>query len=205
MMRLPLDRLQRQMNSFQQATGGDRPRPRAAGDAAARVVDGAGATFADGALVGRARRRVVRVRATSPVLRDVSFRIEPGEVLGLLGRTGSGKTTISRLLFRLHDPVDRRRPARRRPTSATRELDELRSRIALVTQDVQLFEGTLRDNVALFDERCPDDRLARGLRGARPGRVVARAVRTGSTPSSAPAGAGCRPARRSSSRSRACS
>jgi ATP-binding cassette subfamily B protein len=93
-----------------------------------------------------------------PVLRDVSFRIEPGELLGLLGRTGSGKTTVSRLLFRLHDPqagavrlggVDLR----------DAELDAVRVRIGLVTQDVQLFQGTLRDNVTLFDDSVPDPRL----------------------------------------------
>src|SRR5260221_3688495 len=39
------------------------------------------------------------------VLQDISFQLQPGKVLGLLGRTGSGKTTIARLLFRLHDPA----------------------------------------------------------------------------------------------------
>ena len=39
-----------------------------------------------------------------PVLQDISFQLIPGTVLGLLGRTGSGKTTLSRLLFRLYDP-----------------------------------------------------------------------------------------------------
>src|SRR5690606_34405306 len=42
--------------------------------------------------------------ADDVILKDVNFRVEPGRVLGLLGRTGSGKTTITRLLFRFHDP-----------------------------------------------------------------------------------------------------
>jgi ATP-binding cassette subfamily B protein len=93
-----------------------------------------------------------------PVLSDVSLRLEPGQVLGLLGRTGSGKTTISRLLLRLHDVsegavrlggVDVRRAG----------LDDLRGRVALVTQEVQLFAGTLRDNVTLYDPDVGDARL----------------------------------------------
>jgi ABC-type multidrug transport system fused ATPase/permease subunit len=156
MMRLPLDRLQRQMNSFQQATGGI-VRVRELFATEPRVRDGAGATFADGALSVELDD-VWFAYADEPVLRRVSFRIEPGEVLGLLGRTGSGKTTISRLLFRLHDPV----------TGVVRldgtdirdaKLDDLRARVALVTQDVQLFHSTLRDNVTLFDEAVSDDRL----------------------------------------------
>jgi ATP-binding cassette subfamily B protein len=88
----------------------------------------------------------------------VSFVIEPGEVLGMLGRTGSGKTTISRLLFRLHDP---NAGAVLLDGTDIREakLDDLRSRIALVTQDVQLFEATLRDNVTLFDDTVTDEKL----------------------------------------------
>jgi ATP-binding cassette subfamily B protein len=78
--------------------------------------------------------------------------------LGLLGRTGSGKTTITRLLFRLHDPLA---GVVRLDGTDVQEaaLETLRARIALVTQDVQLFQSTLRDNVTLFDDAFSDERI----------------------------------------------
>jgi len=92
------------------------------------------------------------------VLREVSVRLEPGEVLGLLGRTGSGKTTVSRLLFRLHDPFEGEVTI---GEVNVRQLtvESLRARVGLVTQDVQLFQGTLRDNLALFDASVCDTAL----------------------------------------------
>jgi len=156
MLRLPLERLSRHMNSFQQATGGI-IRVRQLLDVEPRVVDGDGATLPTGALSVELDR-VCFAYDAEPVLDSVSFRLDPGSVLGLLGRTGSGKTTISRVLFRLHDVtagavvlggVDVRRT----------ELDHLRHRVALVTQDVQLFAGTLRDNVTLFDPSVDDHEL----------------------------------------------
>ena len=93
-----------------------------------------------------------------PVLEDVSLRLEPGRVLGLLGRTGSGKTTMTRLLFRLYDPTSGvvrvgGEDVRRMPVT------ELRQHISMVTQDVRLFHGTVRDNLTFFDETIPDRRL----------------------------------------------
>jgi ABC-type multidrug transport system fused ATPase/permease subunit len=158
MLRQPLERLTRQMHSFQQATGGI-VRVRELLATRARVADGLGATFPDGALTVELDR-VSFAYDAEPVLRGVSFRVEPGEVLGLLGRTGSGKTTISRLLFRLHDPTE---GAVRLGGTDVRyaRLDALRGRVGLVTQDVQLFQGTLRDNVALLDRTVPDARLGK--------------------------------------------
>jgi ABC-type multidrug transport system fused ATPase/permease subunit len=96
------------------------------------------------------------------VLRDVSFHLKPGRVVGLLGRTGSGKTTLTRLVFRLYDPdlgsitlgaedgmVDVRRT----------QVQELRRRIGMVTQNIQLFHATVRENLTFFDDSIPDARI----------------------------------------------
>ncbi len=93
-----------------------------------------------------------------PVLSNVSLDLAPGRVLGLLGRTGSGKTTMTRLLFRLYDPAAGvvrvgGQDIRRMPVT------RLRRHISMVTQDVRLFHGTVRDNLTFFDESIPDERL----------------------------------------------
>ena len=100
------------------------------------------------------------------VLEEVSFSLEPGKILGVLGRSGSGKTTLTRLLFRLYDPGSGRiclngTDLRRLP------LSELRGRIGLVTQEVQLFGATLRENLTLFDPALGDEDLLRALRELR--------------------------------------
>ena len=156
MLQQPLERLTRQMNAFQQATGGI-VRVRELLATRARVTDGAGAALPRGALSVELDG-VSFTYGSEPVLDRVSCRAEPGEVLGLLGRTGSGKTTISRLLFRLYDPTV---GAVRLGGADIRSLPlaVLRERVGLVTQDVQLFAGTVRDNVALFDRNVPDTRL----------------------------------------------
>jgi ABC-type multidrug transport system fused ATPase/permease subunit len=103
------------------------------------------------------------VKENGSVLDDISFELDPGKVLGLLGRTGSGKTTLTRLLFRLYDPVA---GTIRLGDVSLKDvhLSDIRQRVGLVTQDVQLFRGTVRDNVRLFDERVSDDRILDALR-----------------------------------------
>ena len=101
-----------------------------------------------------------------PALRGVSFHLEPSQVLGLLGRTGSGKTTISRLLFRLYDPTG---GSIRLGGIDLRDLPlaGLRRQIGMVTQDVQLFQATVRDNLTFFDRHIGDDQLEQILRDLR--------------------------------------
>jgi ABC-type multidrug transport system fused ATPase/permease subunit len=96
------------------------------------------------------------------VLDDFSLRLPAGRKLGLLGRTGSGKTTITRLLLRLYDPqagavrlgdVDLRHL-----TLAT-----LRHHVGIVTQDVQLFNASVRDNLSFFDRTIGDAAIEAAL------------------------------------------
>lgn len=98
--------------------------------------------------------------AERPSLREVSFSLESGQVMGLVGRTGSGKTTISRLLFRLYDVDPDSGPALL-DGADTRDmrLSVLRRRVGLVTQDVQLFQATVRENVTFFDTSVPDSHI----------------------------------------------
>ncbi len=92
------------------------------------------------------------------VLKNLSFQLQPGTVLGLLGRTGSGKTTITRLLFRLFEPREGTIYLNGTPLQETRQAD-LRHQIGMVTQSVQLFRATIRDNLTFFDKSISDDRL----------------------------------------------
>jgi ABC-type multidrug transport system fused ATPase/permease subunit len=96
------------------------------------------------------------------VLRDVSLRVAPGRVLGLLGRTGSGKTTLIRLLARLYDPTE---GSVRLGGVTVRGVApiEIRRRVGVVTQDVQLFAASIRDNLRFFDPRVDDGAIRRAL------------------------------------------
>lgn len=96
------------------------------------------------------------------VLCNISFRLEPGRVIGVLGRTGSGKTTLTRLLFRLYDPDQGRilLGSNGQLLDITQVLpQELRRRVGMVTQNIQLFHATVRENLTFFDESIPDEKI----------------------------------------------
>ncbi len=90
------------------------------------------------------------------VLKDISFNLEPGRIIGLVGQTGSGKTTLARLVFRLYDPKSGKIRVNGINTKNF-PLKELRSNVAYVTQDVELFKASIRDNVTFFDKEIPEE------------------------------------------------
>ena len=96
------------------------------------------------------------------VLSGINFHLPPGTILGLLGRTGSGKTTLTRLLVRFYDPLQGVLRLGETPLPDL-PLALLRQRIGLVTQDIQLFDASLRDNLTLFDPAIPDERILAAL------------------------------------------
>lgn len=127
-----------------------------------RVQDGPGVAFPRGALDLAFQQVSFHYEAAQPVLRDVSFELAAGETLGLIGRTGSGKTTLTRLLMRFYDPVAGVVRLGGHDLRAA-QLDDLRQRVGLVTQEVQLFRASLRDNLTFFDETIEDARILNAI------------------------------------------
>lgn len=151
MLRQPLERIAEQMKEFQKALAGARR--------AARMLSTDGA-IADGPLGDDALPpgalgvdfdcvTFAYDASSPPALRDVDLHLEPGTHVGVVGRTGSGKTTIGRLILRFWDVQS---GAVRIGGVDVRELkrDALRKRVAVVTQDVELFRASVRDNLTLF-------------------------------------------------------
>lgn len=96
--------------------------------------------------------------ATSPILRNFNLVIRPGERVGIVGKIGSGKTTIGRLLTGLYQP-DRGEILLDGVDLRQYHPHEVRSAIALVVQDADLFIGTVRDNIVMAKPTARDDEI----------------------------------------------
>ena len=94
------------------------------------------------------------------VLRDVSFEVRPGERVGIVGATGSGKTTLVNLLLRFYD-IQKGRITIDGVDIRELDLSELRGLFSLVLQDVHLFSGTIADNIRLGNGAIDDERVRR--------------------------------------------
>lgn len=165
LIQTPLEQLTRQLQDLQKAAA-SLSRIAELNGIESQLQDGSGGQLPQvGALSVDFEAVSFAYNPEASILTDFSLALKPGEVLGLLGRTGSGKSTLTRLLLRLYDPsagtvrlggVDLR----------TVSQAAIRSRIAMVTQEVQLFRGTVRDNLTFFDSTIPDAQLIAALEAA---------------------------------------
>lgn len=85
--------------------------------------------------------------ATNPVLKDVSLHVKPGEVLGIVGRSGAGKTTLVNLISRLYDVNEGEIRLDKIPVKQL-AFHDLRKNVAMVSQDTYIFMGTVAQNIA---------------------------------------------------------
>jgi ATP-binding cassette, subfamily B, multidrug efflux pump len=138
--------------------------------ASTNVTDGSPASSA-GAMI-QLDHVTFGYRADRPVLDDVSLSIAGGETLAIVGATGAGKSTIIKLLPRLYDLQG---GTIRIAGADVRTLDPraLRRRIVVVSQDVFMFSGTLRANIALGDDALTDEQLMTAARRVGADRVIA--------------------------------
>ncbi|MFF3768120.1 NHLP family bacteriocin export ABC transporter peptidase/permease/ATPase subunit [Streptomyces sp. NPDC001922] len=108
-----------------------------------------------------------------PLLTDFSLSVGPGQQVALVGGSGSGKSTVSRLISGLYSPWE---GAIRIDGQRLEDLSRsaLSASVSFVDQDVFLFEGTVRDNVALWDPSIPDEAVTAALKDAALHEVIAR-------------------------------
>jgi len=114
--------------------------------------------------------------ATAPALRDISFEVSRGETAAFVGPSGAGKSTLVKLLVGLYLPAAGRILYNGHPHHDV-DLDDLREDIGLVTQDAQLFSGTIRENLLFVRPTATDAECLDVLRKAAADSLLARADR----------------------------
>lgn len=112
--------------------------------------------------------------ARSPAVSEIGFNVSKGETIAFVGPSGSGKTTLVKLLVGLYAPQQGTIRYNGIDYSAV-DIDQLRSQIGFVTQDTQLFAGTIRENLLFVNPQANDDMLVEVLRKASCHNLLARA------------------------------
>jgi len=110
----------------------------------------------------------------SNALNHISFTTNHGETIAFVGPSGSGKTTLVKLLVGLYQPVEGE-VFYNEVSSAEIDLDQLREKIGFVTQDTQLFSGTIRENLQFVRPNATDEECLHVLRQAACQNLMARA------------------------------
>jgi subfamily B ATP-binding cassette protein MsbA len=109
----------------------------------------------------------------NPVLRDVSFSIQPGQVVGIVGPTGSGKSTVLSLVPRFYDPK-KGRILIDGVDVTTFKLASLRAQVGFVLQETVLFRGTIRENIAYGNPGASDEKIVAAAKVANADEFISR-------------------------------
>ncbi len=157
LLALPIYRINTQVSDLQRAAAAV-GRVRQLLDQRSVVRDGPGVPRRKGPPAVTFERVTFGYAAEQPVLRDVSFELPAGQRLGLVGRTGSGKSTVARLVLRLFDPQEGRVSLGEHDLRE-HTVREVREKVSLITQNVQIMHASLRENLTLFDRSVPDERI----------------------------------------------
>lgn len=161
LLNTPIEQIVNQLRDIQQSAG-SMTRIFGLLDTRSTIEDGHGEPIPPGPLLVDIQDLSFQYVEDVPVLQHIKLALAPGKVLGLLGRTGSGKTTLTRLLLRMYDPQQGQISLNGVDLRAM-HLDELYERIGIVTQDVQILHTTVRNNLALFNPTITDARVIEAL------------------------------------------
>ena len=112
--------------------------------------------------------------ANTKALDNISFKVQTGETIAFVGPSGSGKTTLVKLLVGLYTPPEGQ-ILYNGIKSTDMDIEELRTQIGFVTQDTQLFSGTIRENLLFVNPRATDEDILRVMRQASCHTLLARA------------------------------
>ena len=116
---------------------------------------------------GIASRTSPSATAAEPVLRDLTFTVEPGKTVAIVGETGSGKTTLTKLVNRIYD-VDEGRITVDGIDVRDWNLDSLRSQISTIEQDIVLFSRPVAENIAFsLGQQADHDEIVRAAKDAQ--------------------------------------
>ncbi|MBM7616096.1 ABC transporter ATP-binding protein [Alkaliphilus hydrothermalis] len=161
MLSAPLREIQRQLTDLQKS-GASIERVENLLKTQSAIVEGMGSELPKGALALEINKIHFSYEDGVVVVDDLSLKLEAGKVLGVLGRTGSGKTTLARLLTRFYD-ISQGEICISGHRINSIPMKNLRNQVAYVTQEVQLFNATVRDNLTFFNTNITDERIWNAL------------------------------------------